>query len=120
MRFRLRRRQCRPLLVTGSINTWYLAGSIPALTETDYGHLLLLKIALFAVMVAVAAVNRLHLTPRLVQDAEVHDHRRAPPVAPQRSLEVAIGAIIIAIVAALGTNPPGFEAITHAPPFPLT
>ena len=56
--------------ITGSINTWYLAGSIPALTETDYGRLLLLKIALFLVMVAVAAFNRLHLTPRLVRDAD--------------------------------------------------
>jgi copper resistance protein D len=37
------------LLFTGAINTWYLAGSIRALTETDYGHLLLIKIALFLV-----------------------------------------------------------------------
>ena len=73
------------LLITGSINTWYEAGSIPALTETDYGRLLLLKIALFLIMVAVAAFNRLHLTPRLVQDADGSTkHRRAPPVAPQR------------------------------------
>lgn len=103
------------LLVTGSINSWYLAGSIPAMTETDYGRLLLLKIALFLIMVAVAAVNRLWLTPRLVQgtnsaaavDALSRLRRNA-------SLEVAIGAIIIAVVATLGTNPPGFEAIIHA------
>jgi copper resistance protein D len=103
------------LLITGAINTWYLAGSIPALTETDYGRLLLLKIALFLVMVAVAAFNRLHLTPRLVQDED-----DATPIDALRrlrrnaSLEVAIGAIIITVVAALGTNPPGFEAIIHA------
>jgi copper resistance protein D len=103
------------LLVTGTINTWYLAGSIPALTETDYGRILLVKIALFLAMVAVAAVNRLRLTPRLVGEAS--------PVAGQTALrqlrrntviEVAVGAVIIAIVAVLGTNPPGLEALTHA------
>ena len=44
------------LLATGVINTWYLAGSIPALTDTDYGHLLLIKIALFVAMIAIALV----------------------------------------------------------------
>ena len=53
------------LFFTGAINTWYLAGSIRALTETDYGHLLLIKIALFLVMLGLATVNRLWLTPAL-------------------------------------------------------
>jgi putative copper resistance protein D len=103
------------LLVTGSINTWYLAGSVSALTETDYGRLLLAKVALFLGMVAIAAVNRLRLTPRLV-----HDARAAGSAAALRQLrrntaiEVALGAVIIAVVAVLGTNPPGFEALTHA------
>jgi len=103
------------LLVTGSINTWYLTGSIPALTETDYGHLLLLKIALFLVMVAIAAFNRLRLTPELVHGADSATSADAlRRLRRNASLEVAIGAIIIAVVAALGTNPPGFEAIIHA------
>lgn len=103
------------LLVTGSINTWYLAGSVAALTRTEYGHLLLIKIALFLIMVAVAAVNRLVLTPRLVNDASA-----AATAAALRQLrrntviEVILGAAIIAVVAALGTNPPGFEALMHA------
>ena len=58
------------ILLTGIINTWYLAGSIDALTETKYGHLLLIKIALFFAMVGVAAFNRLRLTPRLVDNPE--------------------------------------------------
>jgi copper resistance protein D len=104
------------LLITGSINTWYLAGSIPALTETDYGHLLLIKIALFLVMVAIAAINRLVLTPRLVQTASAAQARRVLLQLRINTLvEVAIGVTIIAIVAMLGTNPPGLEAITHGP-----
>jgi copper resistance protein D len=103
------------LLVTGSINTWYLAGSIPALTETDYGRLLLLKIALFLIMVAIAAVNRLWLTPRLTQGTKSAGSMEAlRRLRRNASVEVAIGAVIIAIVAMLGTNPPGFEAIIHA------
>jgi putative copper resistance protein D len=103
------------LLVTGTINAWYLAGSVAALTETDYGRLLLLKIALFLIMVAIAAVNRLHLTPRLVEGADSATTADAlRQLRRNASLEVAIGAIIIAVVAALGTNPPGFETIVHA------
>ena len=54
------------LIVTGSINTWYLVGSVPALVGTPYGRVLLVKLALFAGMLALAAVNRLKLTPLLL------------------------------------------------------
>ena len=50
------------LLATGLVNTWMLAGSLAALLETDYGRLLLPKIALFVAMVAIASINRLRLT----------------------------------------------------------
>ena len=65
------------LLVTGIVNTYYLAGSLPALYGTDYGRLLLIKIALFLAMVAIAAVNRFRLTPRLVQEASIAASRDA-------------------------------------------
>jgi putative copper resistance protein D len=95
------------LLLTGSVNTWYLAGSIPALTQTDYGRLLLTKVALFLTMVAIAAVNRLRLTPQLVQNVSA----AADPLRQLRRntmIEVAIGAIVIAIVAVLGVTVPGY------------
>lgn len=95
------------LLATGIVNTWYLAGSIPALLDTDYGRLLLLKIALFFVMVGVAAVNRLRLTPTLIND------RRAAAVELARrqlrrnaSIEASLGAVVIAVVAVLGVLAP--------------
>jgi copper resistance protein D len=53
------------LLLTGLSNTWFLVGSLPRLLGTRYGQLLLLKIVLVIAMVAVAAVNRLVLMPRL-------------------------------------------------------
>jgi len=105
------------LLVTGMINTWYLAGSIAALTETDYGRLLLLKIALFLGMVAIAAVNRLRLTPSLVAGASERAARDAlRQLRRNTAIEIAAGAIILAIVAVLGVTPPGVDeqAMPHA------
>jgi putative copper resistance protein D len=98
------------LLVTGTINTWYLAGSVPALIETDYGRLLLAKIALFLGMVAIATVNRLWLTPRLVQDATAAAARNAlRQLRRNTAIEIVAGAIIIAIVAVLGVTPPALD-----------
>jgi putative copper resistance protein D len=105
------------LLVTGIVNTYYLAGSVPALLHTDYGRLLLIKIALFLAMVAIATVNRFQLTPQLLQqniaasrDALRQLHRNA-------AIETLAGAIIIAIVAALGTMPPAIHAAHQHPTY---
>jgi copper resistance protein D len=106
------------LVVTGIVNTWVLAGSVSALLDTDYGRLLLAKVALFVVMVATAAVNRLVLTPRLVQEVDLVVGGGALRRLRNNSLiETAIGAVILVIVAVLGTLPPGLHdevAVTPA------
>lgn len=92
------------ILITGIVNTWYLAGSIPALVGTDYGRLLLIKIALFLGMVGIAAFNRLRLTPRLVQNADVPNAQAARRLLSRNAtVEATLSAAIIAIVAVLGT-----------------
>ncbi len=88
------------LLVTGSINTWNLVGSVSALVETDYGLLLLLKLGLFTAMLGLAAINRLQLTPQLGDRAAM---RR---LQLNSLIETALGLIIIVIVGALGTMQP--------------
>ena len=99
------------LLATGVVNTWYLAGSLPALLGTDYGRWLLVKIALFAAMVATAAVNRQVLTPRLVLKpggAGRGSARAALRGLRRNSLvEAVLGLGVIAIVAWLGAAVPG-------------
>jgi putative copper resistance protein D len=106
------------LLVTGIVNTYYLAGSVPALLHTDYGRLLLIKIALFLAMVAIAAVNRFRLTPQLLQDASIAASRDAlRQLRRNAAIETLAGAIIIAIVAALGTMPPGIHAAHQHPTY---
>jgi putative copper resistance protein D len=95
------------LLATGIVNTWYLAGSIAALLGTDYGRLVLLKIALFLLMAAVAAANRLRLTPKLIGNespAAVATARRR--LHRNATIEAALGAGVIAVAAALGVLPP--------------
>ena len=108
------------ILLTGIVNTWYLSGSIDALTTTKYGHLLLIKIALFSAMIGVAAFNRLRLTPKLVDIPNVtaaQDARRQ--LSRNAAVEAAIGVAIIAIVAALGTLPPGGHAHHHESEGPI-
>jgi copper resistance protein D len=96
------------LVVTGVINTWMLAGSVAALTETDYGRLLLAKVALFGFMVAIAAANRLRLTPRLLQERDGAGASAALRALRRNCMaEAAVGALVLIIVAALGTLPPG-------------
>jgi copper resistance protein D len=102
------------LLCTGLVNTWYLVGSPAALTGTEYGRLLLVKIALFLIMVTIASVNRLELTDRLVEaqsPAAVNDARRK--LRRNATVEASIGAVIIAIVAQLGVLPPASHAHHH-------
>jgi putative copper resistance protein D len=101
------------LLATGIVNTIFLAGSVPALLGTSYGQLLVLKILLFLGMVAIAAVNRLKLTPLLFAAGAPSALRRLKRNA---SIEAALGLAIIAIVGALGSIPP---ALHVAPWWPL-
>ena len=91
------------LLVTGFINAWYLVGDIPALVGTTYGQLLLVKLALFAAMLALAAVNRFALTPRLSRGnaADAARLRR------NALMETGCGTAIVAIVGVLGITVPG-------------
>jgi putative copper resistance protein D len=98
------------LVATGIVNSWELAGSVPALFGTDYGRLLLVKVALFLVMLSIAAVNRLHLTPRLVQRLDASTRQHALRQLRINSLiEAGVAAIIVFIVGVLGTLPPGLD-----------
>jgi copper resistance protein D len=92
------------LILTGAVNTWYLAGSIHALSSTKYGHLLLGKIALFLVMLALATINRLWLTPSLTDGKPAGDALRQ--LRRNVVIEIAAGALVIAVVAVLGLTPP--------------
>ena len=98
------------LLATGIVNTWVLTGSIPALVGTTYGRLVLVKVALFLIMVSIAAVNRFWLTPRLTDKTSmIAPHAVLRQLRRNSLIEAATGAIILGIVAVLGTMPPGLH-----------
>jgi putative copper resistance protein D len=92
------------ILATGVVNTYEILGTMAFSIGTDYNRLLLAKIGLFIAMLAIAAVNRQRLTPRL---SDERDHRRAMRQLQWNSLaEVGLGLLIVAIVAVLGRIPP--------------
>lgn len=92
------------ILASGVVNTYEILGIEVFSLSTDYNRLLLAKIGLFAAMLAIAAVNRQRLTPRL---SDERDHRRAMRQLQLNSLaEVGLGLLILAIVAVLGRIPP--------------
>jgi putative copper resistance protein D len=95
------------LLLTGIVNSWMLLSSPRDLIATDYGRLLFLKIGLFAAMLAIAAVNRFYLTPRLAA-------RSSRRMLTRNSLaETALGCGVLLLVGALGTMEPA--AHRHLP-----
>ena len=100
------------LFAAGLVNTWFLAGTVPTLIGTLYGRLLLAKIAIFAIMVTIAAINLLRMAPRLVPVGggrhltlwAAVDHLRRNAL-----IEAGLGLCVLAIVGSLGILPPGLH-----------
>jgi putative copper resistance protein D len=93
------------LLATGLVNAWALVGSIPNLIGTPYGRLLTLKIGLFLSMVAIAAVNRQILVPRLKSEG-AHPRGAARQLARNALIEITLGLLILLDVGMLGISVP--------------
>lgn len=98
------------LVATGLVNSWFLVGpaGVPALFSTPYGLLLLLKLALFGAMVALAAANRFRLTPALREALVEPANNSAAIMALRRSLVLELGAAValVTVVAWLGRLAP--------------
>ncbi|MGE5117383.1 MAG: CopD family protein [Betaproteobacteria bacterium] len=92
------------LLVSGVLNAAWLVGGWTALGTTPYGRLVSAKIVLFALVIAIAAVNRLVLTPRLAMPAAAYGAMQA--LRRNVVAELVIGITIIAVVGVLGVTPP--------------
>ena len=110
------------LVMTGLINAWYLVANVAALLGTGYGRLLLWKLLIFAVMVALAAINRLRLTPRLATATTIVTLSRNALARLRRNtlLELAGGVAVVGIVAALGVATPAMHMLDREHPHPMT
>ena len=100
------------VLGSGIVNAWILVGSVDRLIATQYGRLLMLKMALFVVMVAFAAMNRLWLTPRLAlpvgSAAQLEVLGR---LTRNAMIEIALALMIFAIIGVLGTLHPAIHGL---------
>ena len=100
------------LLVTGVVNSWILVGSAEGLVRTDYGRLVLAKIALFGAMVSVAAVNRWRLTPQLSETAVTSSRVEAlRRLTRNIVIEIALGLSAFFVVGVLGTLHPAIHLV---------
>jgi putative copper resistance protein D len=92
------------LVVSGISNSWLLVGSIHALFTTPYGCLLLVKLALFGILVGFGARNRLAIKTKLPTART--DSDLLPQLRRNVIREACLGAAVVAIVACLGVTPP--------------
>jgi putative copper resistance protein D len=93
------------LVGTGLVNTWYL---MPALIVTSlYSQLLIIKLALFALMLLLAALNRFWLVPAIAgSDAKKNLFQLRHHVIGEQLL----GIFIVALVSVLGALAPFGES----------
>ena len=99
------------ITVTGVVNYLFIVGpTLDDLLLSTYGILLSIKIALFAGMLVLAALNRFHLGPFLERSLRDGQYRVAAN-ALRRSVvvELAAAVLIVGLVAWLGTLSPEME-----------
>lgn len=97
---------------SGLLNTWFMTNGLRSFLGTDYGDLVLVKIALLIMMLGFGAANRYWLTPRLIPAAAPTetDNRSLRLLCASVSVEIALGLVVICVVAVLGQLlPPGHE-----------
>lgn len=98
------------LVITGAVNTLSIVGldGIATIWTTAYGRLLLLKLAVFAAMLWLAAINRFRLTPALAGELGGAQPGSGALRGLRRSvvLETLAGAAVLTVVAWLGTLSP--------------
>ncbi len=86
------------LVVGAAIAGWLLTGGLPGLVGTTYGRIMIVKIALLAAMLTLAALNRLWLS---------RDGRSGRGLGYALILEGTIGIAVFLAASLLATQPPG-------------
>jgi len=97
------------VVATGIVNARFRNAGPVELVTTDYGRLLLIKLAFVVAMLGLAATNRYRLTPRLAQP----DGRALAALRRNAWLEIAFGIVVVAVVGALGITPPPMMGMSH-------
>jgi putative copper resistance protein D len=103
------------LFITGLINGWLILGpsGLVGIMSSFYGQILLAKLALFAAMLGLAALNRFRLTPSFAVSIGNGDHFAA--LAALRwslAIETSWIVLVLGLVSWLGTLAPPGPAIS--------
>jgi copper transport protein len=101
-----------PLTAAGIVLAVIQVASPSALVSTDYGFVLLGKLALLVPLFALAALNRMRLTRPALAGGEMPTRRLAATV----GAELVLVAAILAVVALWRFTPPPRSLLTAAPP----
>lgn len=91
------------LVVSGVVGAWLHLGSVPALWRTDYGRVLLVKLALVAAVMLVGAFNWRVMRPALGGESATARLRRSA------GTELALGLLVLIVTAVLVATPPPAE-----------
>jgi len=95
------------LIVTALYQGTVLSGGLAGLTGTGYGAMLLIKATLFALLIALAAINRLGLAPALTGPAAERSRRA---LSLSIAVETAIGLAVVFAASVLASLEPGMHA----------
>jgi putative copper resistance protein D len=97
------------IILSGLVNGWYLIGpNHPGdLATTPWGEALLVKLALFAGMLSLAAAHRWRLVPALAATGGGPDTVRV--LRRTLALEAVLGLAVLGAVSVLGTLPPATD-----------
>ena len=103
------------LIVTGTYQSLREVGSVDALTDTPYGRLLLLKLALFAGLLGLGNLGRVWIRRRSTMTV-VHAYSEDSPAGAEPDVrrlrravagEAALGVVVLAVTAVLVATTPG-------------
>jgi putative copper resistance protein D len=96
------------LIGSGLVNSWYLVGTVSGLLTTQYGQLLLAKLALFAGMLLLAVINRFWLIPSMskVRADGGGSSAWAGRLRSHVLGEQCLGLLVLLVVSVLGTIQP--------------
>jgi putative copper export protein len=90
------------ILLSGCVIGWLLVQNLNQLVDTPYGRVLLAKVSLFFLMVGIALVNRLVLSPPIGAGSVVPIVRLSRNIAAEQ----AVGLTILLLASCLAALPP--------------
>jgi copper resistance protein D len=100
------------LIGSGLLNGWFLIGNVAGLFATPYGQLLIVKLVLFAGMLALAVANRFWMVPSLIKARTDDPNGSTAWTARLRNHvlgEQFLGFMVLVIVSVLGTMRPAID-----------